>query len=156
MNHCYVEFKITSTEQFSRLQQIVEALRKAKEEDQFPDDEQWKQFFSDEEISTFWWPTEKEREDWSKRWYSKPFEERISDPTLRTPWDFGSMLDAIREGEYSIVGLVSDSFGRGRLEFVPQAYPFGGTGAFRALILAYGHGLIGYDDGTGYTSTSEA
>ena len=54
MNHCYVEFKITSTEQFSRLQQIVEALRKAKEEDQFPDDEQWKQFFSDEEISTFW------------------------------------------------------------------------------------------------------
>ena len=156
MNYCYVEFRVRSPEQYSRLNRTVEALRAAKSSDSFPGDDEWKSFFSEEEIATFWWPSEAEKKDWERRWLATPVETRFTDPSLDTPWDFGSMLDAIKDAEFSIIGLRAGSHDRGFLEFDPEAYPFGGTGSLRALILAYGHELVGYDDGTGYTQTTKA
>ena len=131
-------------------------MREAKKDGSFPEDAQWRAYFSDEEIGTFWWPTDEERKDWERRWFSTPVERQLDDPSLETPWDFGSMLDAIRDGDYTIIGVRTEGGIDGFLEFDPQSYPFGGTGALKALISAYGHDLIGDDDGTGFTESTKA
>ena len=156
MQHCHVKFKIASLEQMERLTRVVKELRHDKEAGQFRSDEEWKQFFSAEELQSFWWPSDEERDEWQRRWFSTPVETRFSDPTLQLPWDFSSMLDSIRDGEYSLIGVRAEGPQLGVLEFDPEAYPFGGTGCLRALILAYGHTLVGYDDGTGFTETTVA
>lgn len=156
MPYCYVKFRIASLEQMARLAQAVEELRREKEVGQFRSDDEWKQFFATDELKSFWWPSAEEREAWQRRWFSTPVETRFTDPTLVTPWDFGSMLDSIREGDYSLVGVRAENPETGLLEFDPKAYPFGGTGSLRALILAFGHTLVGYDDGTGFTEATVA
>jgi hypothetical protein len=153
-NLCYVEFRVRSTEQLSRLSRVVEALREAKLNDTFPVDEEWRAYFTQDEIDTFWWPTVEERKDWERRWFSTPVRKRFNDPSLKTPWDFGSMIEAIRYGEYSIVGVRSGNKAKAYLEYDPTAYPYGGTGALSALVLAFGHELIGYEDGSGFTELS--
>ena len=154
MQPCYVSFRIASPLQFDRLARVVSALRQDKESGEFRSDDQWREYFSDEELKSFWTPSDEERADWQRRWFATPVPARFSDPSLKTPWDFGSMIDAI--GEYSLLGVRSDNMTTGFLEFDPDSYPFGGTGSLRALVLAYGHQLIGYDDGTGFFETTEA
>lgn len=156
MQPCYVSFRIVSRQQFERLVHVVAELRDDKESGEFRPDEQWREYFSATELKSFWTPTDEERADWQRRWLATPVPDRFTDPSLETPWDFGSMLDAIRDGEYSLLGVRSDDMITGFLEFDPQAFPFGGTGSLRALILAYGHELIGYDDGTGFVEATKA
>jgi hypothetical protein len=153
MRPCYVSFRICSQPQFDRLSHVVSELRRDKESGEFRPDEDWKVYFAADELKSFWNPTEEERADWQRRWLATPVPDRFSDPSLQTAWDFGSMLEAIREGEYALLGVRSDDLGTGLLEFEPAAYPFGGTGCLRALVAAYGHPLIGYDDGTGFIET---
>lgn len=153
MQHCYVSFRISSQQQLERLSRVVSELRHDKESGEFRSDEDWKAYFTADELKSFWTPTDAERADWQKRWQATPVPDRFTDPSLETPWDFGSMLDSIREGEYSLLGVRSNDMTTGFLEFDPEAYPFGGTGCLRALVIAYGHQLIGYDDGTGFIET---
>jgi hypothetical protein len=69
---------------------------------------------------------------------------------MPTPgWDFGSMIDAIMDGEYDIIGVRQVDHVRGRFEFDPHAYPYGGIDAIRAIVRAFGHQIIRFDDGTG-------
>ncbi len=156
MTACYVSFRIASKQQFDRLVRVVSELRRDKESGHFRTNDLWREYFSDEEVKSFWTPSDEERADWQRRWLATPVPARFSDPSLETPWDFGSMLEAIREGEYSLLGVRSDDMTVGFLEFNPDSYPFGGTGSLRALVLAFGHQLIGYDDGTGFTKTTKA
>lgn len=53
-------------------------------------------------------------------------------------------------GDYDLIGVRSLENHRARLEYDPHGYPYGGTGALRALVRAFGHRVIGMDDGTGY------
>jgi hypothetical protein len=80
--------------------------------------------------------------DWERRWFSTPVPERFTDTSLETPWDFGSMIDAFRNGEYDLLGCRRLTATAGRLEFDPHAWPYGGTGCMRALIEAFGHRVV--------------
>jgi hypothetical protein len=61
------------------------------------------------------------------------------------------MLEAIlEEHDYDLVGVRALADREAVLEFNPHGYPYGGTGALRALVRAFGCRVVGVDDGTGY------
>lgn len=148
--HAYVEFLFVDKGKFDRLTKVVDAFREQKRGDGNSDEAFWKPYFEASELAAFWWPTDTELKQWNVFWFSTPLPHRHSAEMPTPPWDFGSMVDAILTGEYNIVGVRRMGSDRARLEFDPHAYPFGGTGAFRALVGAFGHEIIGFDDGTGF------
>lgn len=134
----FIEFKVSEDAACARLAAVVDALVKAKAGGDFRDDEFWKGFFDQSALARFWWPSEAERADWRSRWQAAPVHSRATDPSLATPWDFGSMIEAFKNGEYDLIGLRRMNPDRARLEYEPHAYPYGGTGCMRALIEAFG------------------
>ena len=140
MGEFYVEFEIADEDRYRRLDAVVSALATAKRDDDFRDDAYWLLFFDDEARSRFWWPTEAEREEWSRRWQAAPVDVRLRDPSFRPPaWRFASMIAAFRNGDYDLLGCRRISSRTGRLAFEPFGWPYGGTGCMRALIEAFGH-----------------
>jgi hypothetical protein len=137
-----IEYEIASDDRFHRLVTAFDALRRAKQSGDWHDDDYWLALFDQEARSHFWWPTAEEREDWARRRFYTPVPERFTDPSLKTPWDFGSMIDALRNGEYDLLGCRIVAERVGRLEFGPHAWPYGGTGCLRALVEAFGHRVI--------------
>ncbi|MGC4005744.1 MAG: hypothetical protein QM811_22535 [Pirellulales bacterium] len=130
---------IADDECFRRLVTVFDALRAAKLADDWRDDEYWLGFFDTEARSRFWWPTPTELKDWNQRWFSTPVPQRFTDPSLVVPWDFGSMIDAFRAGDYDLLECERISPLAGRFVFDPHNWPYGGTGCMRALIEAFGH-----------------
>lgn len=148
---CYVEFEVANLDALERLTAMVTALKADKVAEKGRSDDEWATSFSSEELSTFWSPGEEERQAWDKYWFSTPLPKRHSPEMPSPPWHFGSMLEAILEnGDYDLVGVRPSGDYKARLEYDPHAYPYGGTGALRALVRAFGHRVIGVDDGTGY------
>jgi hypothetical protein len=134
-----VEFEVADKDRFRRLSAVFDALRAAKVADEWRDDDYWLGFFDAEARSRFWLPTPAEQEDWNRRWFSTPVPQRFTDPSLVTPWDFGSMIDAFRNGDYDLLACEQLSERVGRLSFDPHGWPYGGTGCMRALVEAFGH-----------------
>lgn len=144
MVESYVEFSLDDDERFTRLQAAFDALNAGKSgEFTDPEDPYWRTFFDDTALNHFWWPTPEEFADWQRRWQSTPVDQRFTDPSLKTPWDFASMIDAFSNGEYDLVALDRTSVSTGRLRFHPHAYPFGGTGCMHALIESFGGNVTG-------------
>jgi hypothetical protein len=135
----FVEFEVADEDRFRRLVAVFDALRAAKVADEWRDDDYWLAFFDAEARSHFWWPTAAEQDDWNRRWFSTPVPQRFTDPSLVTPWDFGSLIDAFRNGDYELLGCEQVSERAGRLFFDPHGWPYGGTGCMRALVEAFGH-----------------
>lgn len=148
MPHHLVEFQIADEARFQRLASVFAALRSAKETDEWQKDDYWLTFFDSEARAHFWWPSKAEMEDWNRRWFSTPVPERFTDPTLETPWDFGSLIDAFRNGEYDLIKCERVAERVGRLCFDPHSWPFGGTGCMHALIESFGHRVIVKSDGS--------
>jgi hypothetical protein len=143
MSDFYVEFEIADEDRFRHLEAVVAALAEAKRIDDFGVDEYWLRFFDTEARSHFWQPTEEQKQDWLRRWQSTPLEQRSSDPSLvELPWDFGSMIDAFKNGDYELLGCRRVSERVGRIEFEPFGWPYGGAGCMRALIEAFGYRVI--------------
>ncbi|MDH3582870.1 MAG: hypothetical protein OER86_01500, partial [Phycisphaerae bacterium] len=128
MADSYIDFTLLDDERFAKLVAIFNALRDAKRGD-FPDaeDDYWRTFFDDRSLEHFWWPTPEELADWQQRWESTPVDRRFNDPSLKTPWDFASMIEAFYNGEYDLVSIDRTSDTTGQLQFVPEAWPYGGT-----------------------------
>ena len=55
------------------------------------------------------------------------------------------MIDAFGNGEYDFVSCDMISQGKGRIEFTPWSWPYGGSGAFRALIEYQGFKIFDED-----------
>lgn len=143
METSFVEFEFADNKRFDMLVAVFDALRAAKKSDSFPSDQYWFAFFDEEALAHFWWPTEQEILEWEQHWKATPVRQRFTDLGLQRPWLFGAMLDAIRDGEYELVTCAQLSDSRGRLEFVPYGWPYGGAGCMKALIEAFGLKAIG-------------
>jgi hypothetical protein len=132
-----VFFELASDERFDRLAKFVRSLAAAKAQSDFRDDAYWEALLDEEARGTFWWPTPAQVEDWERRWFATPVGRRWTDPSLRTLWVFGSLIDAVQNGE--VEGLACRRIDSGGvLEFEPHAWPFGGTAWMHALIEAFG------------------
>lgn len=148
---CFVEFTVADKTRLDGLCTAFAALQHDKQTDSWRDDEDWLSVFDEEALSHFWWPTPEEHEMWRKRWEAAPVPQRLNDPSFLPPsWDFLSMIDAFKNGEYDLVSCRMVGPDQGRLEFDPDAFPYGGTGCFHMLIRAFGFQVTGEDDGTGY------
>jgi hypothetical protein len=86
----------------------------------------------------FWHPTAAELRDWQTRWESTPVEQRVTDPTLATPWDFESWVDAIENAEISYLHLQIQRDGTGVIEFEQLAMPSGGLEATEEMAKMFG------------------
>ena len=148
--YAFVEFLISDSAALSRLTTVAEQLRKEKASDANRDENYWLPFFTAPDRAEFWWADEAEMELWNKFWFSTPLPDRHSPEMPTTPWDFGSMIDALMDGEYDLVGVRKLTPERARFEIDPHAYPYGGIDAVRTLVRAFGHNITGFDDGTGY------
>jgi hypothetical protein len=146
LRNFYVEFDIASEEQLQRLADMVAALIAAKTTDDWRDDAYWLAFFDNDAKAHFWWPTDAELKDWERRWFSTPYEKRWSDPSLRTKWLFGSLIDAFRNGDYALLGCRRTPDGRARIEFDPYGNPYGGTECMRVLAESFGHRVVDVQD----------
>jgi len=150
-----VEFAVHNAGRFGALCAVFEELKKDKYADSFREDEEWFALFDQEALSHFWWPSPEELVEWRQRWEAASVEERFSDPSFLPPaWDFLSMIDAFKNGEYELLACRMITADRARLEFNSFAYPYGGTGSMKALIEAFGFTIIGEDEGTGYQLSS--
>lgn len=135
----FVEFEIGSTDGYRKLETVTSALVVSKRADEWKDDSFWLDYFDTAARAHFWWPAPDELEDWRRRWFSTPVATRFTDLSLKTPWTFGSMIDALKNGDYELLGCQRISDHVGRFEFDPHGYPYGGTGCMRALIEAFDH-----------------
>jgi hypothetical protein len=141
-----VEFEVVDDERFRSLVNVFEALRAAKSANEWKDDDYWLSFFDAESRATFWWPTPDELKDWSRRWFSTPVPQRFTDPSLVTPWEFGSMIEAFRNGDYDLRACERLTATTGQISFEPRGWPYGGTGCMRALVNAFGHHVTAEPD----------
>jgi hypothetical protein len=142
-----VNFELADSSRFGMLERVFDALRDAKSDDAIDvDDESWRSYFDDDALSHFWNPTPEELADWTRRWEATPVEKRFTDPTLETPWDFQSMIDAFHNGEYNLLRVIRTSEKTGALRFEALAYPYGGTGCMHALVECFGGIVTGEND----------
>lgn len=146
----FVEFVISDNVAFDRLATVAGELQKQKMGDATRDENYWLPFFTAPDRAEFWWASEAETELWNRFWFSTQLPDRHSPQMPTPPWDFGSMIDAIMDGEYELVGVRKLTSERARFEIDPHSYPYGGIDAVRALVRAFGHNITGFDDGTGY------
>ena len=135
----------------NRLTLVTGELRNQKSGAAIRDEAYWLPFFDEADRTEFWWPTEAESEHWNTFWFSTPLLKRHSPDMPTPPWDFGSMIDAILDGEYDLIGVRLLAPMRARLEIDPQAYPYGGIDSLRTLVRSFGHSITSFDDGTGIT-----
>jgi hypothetical protein len=144
---CFVEFAIHDAERLERLTAIVDELRLDKAAGTLEPGPKWRPMFDDRALAHFWWPTPSELDDWRRRWEATPLPGRWADPSLQRPWDFDSLIEAFANGEYQILGIRRQG-GTGRLEFEPDAFPYGGTGCMQALVEAFDFVVTTIDDGS--------
>jgi hypothetical protein len=148
---CFVEFAVGDMARFDTLCAAFAAVKHDKDADSWRAEEDWLEVFDDVALAHFWWPTAEERNAFWARWEAAPVPQRFADPSLQPPsWDFLSMIEAFQDGEYTLLACRLVEEDRARLEFDPEAYPYGGTGCFHMLIQAFGFRVIGEDAGTGF------
>jgi len=82
----------------------------------------------------FWSPSKEELLEWEKKWFSTPFENRFSDPSLQRSWHFNSWIEALETAELKFDNLIINNDGTGNLSFNQLAMPSGGIEATKYLI----------------------
>ena len=150
--NCCVRFRVVSEESLDSLGKIIGELSSEKQSGTRRADAEWLKLFTEQELKSFWWPTPAELKAWNDFWNSTPLPQRHGPEMPSPPWHFDSMIDAILNGEYKLLGLHRLSDSEAQLEFDPEAYPFGGTASLRALVRCFGHPVTGFNDGTGYVA----
>lgn len=96
-------------------------------------------YFDSNALRHFWWPTPTELKDWERRYFTTPVPDRFTDPSLQHPWDFLSLFEAFKNGDYELHPIERLSDGEAALPFAPHGHPYGGTGCMSALIEAFEH-----------------
>lgn len=143
----YIEFIIRDKEAYERLSTVVEKLKQEKAQGTLdPGDESWKTLFGAEALKNFWWPTEEEFDAYQRLYFSTPPDERAAHPGLQPPWDFESLIEAIKNGNYQLTGCTKKETSIARLEFAPFSHPYGGSESLQALVESFGHKIVAVKD----------
>jgi hypothetical protein len=146
MDCCSVEFVSGDNATLTRTVALFEKIRSSKQAGTTVDDSAFSAELTEAERSFFWSPSEEERAEWTTMWFGTPPTQRHLLPSA--PWDLGSMLDALADGEY-ILMTIEDRGDSHHLLFNPLSYPFGGTGSMVAFLECFGHRIVSVNDGTG-------
>ncbi|WP_368244722.1 hypothetical protein [Clostridium tertium] len=139
---CFIEFAYNDELVFKRIYELIEYIKKQKElENLDSDDSTILNFYTEEELEYYWWPSEEENKDFWVKYYSLSNEERYL-LLKEKPWDLESVIYAINTGEYTINGVVVDKKYNARLYFDPWSFPYGGTEPLIELIKPFNIKII--------------
>ena len=131
----YIEFSYKDNNTFRRINNLINYVRREKKAERLNgDDINVMDFYTNEELEYFWWPTDAENKEFWEKYYSIPKEQWECDIGLKINWDLESVLDAISNGEYEILGCRIIKANVARIYFDPWAYPYGGNSALVELI----------------------
>jgi hypothetical protein len=145
----YVEFVVHSQERLRQLQRVVVELQRVKTTAAKGPPCEFQPLFDEEALSHFVRHTP---DQWAQRLHdlgTRPVVLTPTDQAVGQRWDFDSMVHAIMDSEYELLGCEPSLGGRARLSFRALAYPYGGVGALVALVEAFGFTVAGIEDGTG-------
>ncbi|MGH4124406.1 MAG: hypothetical protein ACREV6_15895 [Clostridium sp.] len=131
----FFEFEINNEDKFKKLQDFYYAIKLNKDKAGIiSNDLKWIDYFDEDTLMKFWWPSSDDLKVYVKLWGETPVEERFICPRLQHPWDFESMIDAFANGGYELISCKKLSEKKGRIEYNPWSWPYGGADSFRALI----------------------
>ncbi|GAA0086363.1 hypothetical protein UT300007_28020 [Clostridium sp. CTA-7] len=131
---CFIEFAYNDESVFRRIYTLIEYIKIKKELGKLDcEDSTILNFYKEEEIQYYWWPTEQENREFWDKYYSLDNEQRYL-LLMNKSWDLESVIDAIRTGEYIIIGVKVTAKGVGRLYYEPESYPYGGVQPLVELI----------------------
>lgn len=148
----FIEFSVNDPQRFQRLKCAFDELKKDKNSGTFRSDEDWPKLFDSAALDCFSWQSAEGRRQWLDDSQHHPILVTPTEDATGLRWDFFSMIDAFRNGEYELRSCELVASGKGRMEFFAFAYPYGGVGCMVALIESFGFKVIGIEDGTGYQS----
>ena len=158
--YSYIEFKIGSLARFAGLKGLFDKLKSVKDswiQDTYLTQKQSDSNYKDP-VDSFPWRDYLDED--AKKWFNNTFdfnneegiiywklweltapEIRLEHPFFKTPgnWYFESMLDAIFNGDYSLISLTKEKDNQGCLYYNPHAYPFGGSRSLIELISSFGN-----------------
>lgn len=135
MANCYFEFLINNEGYFLKLREFFYKIKEEKEMDILDSgDSKWLDYFEEEVLQRFWWPTEEELQQYLAIYEQTSIDRRLTEPSLQHPWDFESMVDAFACGEYELISCEKISDNMARIEYYPDSWPYGGSDSFKALI----------------------
>jgi hypothetical protein len=139
---CFIEFAYNDELVFKRIYELIEYIKKQKElENLDSDDSTILNFYTEEELEYYWWPSVEENKDFWAKYYSLSNEERYL-LLKEKPWDLESVIYAINTGKYTINGVVVDKKYNARLYFDPWSFPYGGTEPLIELIKPFNIKII--------------
>jgi hypothetical protein len=144
----YIDFRFSDLARFQRLANIFAELKIDKDKNEFRPLEKWPELFDSASLQEFRWLTTAEKMQQIRK-YSDVIKEFAAQQNTAVRWDFYSMIEAFKDGEYELIACNQIGPGIGRLEFNAFAYPYGGVGCMVALIESFGFKITTIDDGTG-------
>jgi hypothetical protein len=155
MEYFGVHFRIDREDMFPSLVAVFDALKTAKIADEFPDIQEWLPLLHSEARTHFYWPSPDEQAELAVARATRPV--IITEPSeaIGQEWDFSSLLDAVRNGEYQMLEVAKVSDETAELRINPESYPYGGIGAFIALIEAHGMYVLGVNEYGKYQPRAE-
>jgi hypothetical protein len=113
----YIEFGVSDRTRFQDLQRVFNKLKTDKDEDSINDESEYLILFDEEACGYFEWSTPEENDLWLKRWLATPIETRWTDSSLKRGWGFDSMIDAFKNGDYSLLSCEMIGSDIARLNF---------------------------------------
>lgn len=141
-----VNFRVDRQDLFPHLVAVFDALKLAKATEDFGSLEQWHLLLPTEASTHFHWPSEIELQEAASIRASHPVIITAPEDALGMEWDFASLLDAVQNGEYSLIEISKTTETTAELRIDPEAYPYGGIGAFVALVEAHGMFVLGVNE----------
>ena len=153
----YIDFTVDDSERFLALSRAFAALQQDKnrqiqaQNDEeaaraFREEDQWLAFFDERARAHFWWPSQAELDAHTAQWFATPLPDRWTDPTLKRPWLFSSMIYAFQNAEFELLTCHMLTSNTARITFDPWAHPYGGTGCLKALVEAFDCKVIAESD----------
>jgi hypothetical protein len=141
-----VKFRIEREDLFPSLVTVFEALKQAKTNDDFGEQDDWASRLHAEARSRFIWPAQAELDERAVIRATHPV--RITEPSeaVGQQWPFDSFLAAIEDGEYNLLEIARTASNTAELRIDPEAYPYGGLGAFIVLVEAHGMHVLGANE----------
>lgn len=136
--NCYIEFDFADYNNFADLQSVFEKFKTAKNCGQPQQDFFWFNSFPDYSLTHFY------------------FIDTDHKPGFQTAkkteftWHFYSLIELLQvDYEIEYVECIKLDENKGRLEYSPWSYPYGGVTGLLTLITSFKCRPIKYDDGTG-------
>ncbi len=152
---CYVEFTCCDDSRVVKLREFIASVEANKNLPSTDSAAIWIRFFTDEQLSAFWWPASDEAEATKKTWGEVPVF-KVAEERSARDWDIYSMVETLLGSEYTLLGVSVVDAARRRIDFHPSAFPFGGTESLQRLVRAFGGVVVAVDDGTGRVDVTGA